>query len=149
MHAQYRLQLSRGQLASSADRFHSMEGDLPNMGTDATIAVTGGLSKSSTAASIKTDNDDDWISQSTNLDVLPGSSKEDAEEPTPTKGEWSVMDFPPLGRVKGETTTQHSVWVEKIPSKQTSPRSDIPSRVMNQFDAERLRLGSRLRQYLS
>ena len=124
------------------------------MGTDATIAVTGGLSKSSTAASIKTDDndnddDDDWISQSTNLDVLPGSSKEDAEEPTPTKGEWSVMDFPPLGRVKGETTTQHGVWVEKIPSKQTSPRSEIPSRVMNQFDAERLSLGSRLRQYLS
>jgi hypothetical protein len=95
------------------------------METEATISVTDELSKRSTS-SIKTDDDDDdWITQSANnLDVTPGATKA-SEEPTPTtKGEWSEMDFPPLVKAKGQTKAEHSVWGEKISSKQTSPRSN-------------------------
>ena len=142
----------RSQPASSADLFRTIESGLPHTGTDATIAAAGGLSESSTSASIKTDDndndcDDNWIAQS-NLDVPPGSTKP-SEEPTPTKDEWSVTDFPPLGRVKGETTAEHSVWGGKMPSKQSSPRSEIPSRFTSQFGTELPSLGSRLRQRLS
>jgi hypothetical protein len=149
MHAQ----LFRSQPASSTDLFHPVKSDLPHMGSDATIAATGGLSESSTTASIKTDDndndcDDDWVTQSANLGVPAGSTKP-SEEPASTKDEWSTMDFPPLGKVKRENMAEHSVWGEKMPSKQSSTRSEILSRFTSQLDTELLSIGSRLRQRLS
>ena len=77
----------------------------------------------SAAASTEIDDDgnDGLVAQSTN-DIPPGSTQISEE---PSTGEWSEVDFPPLGKMKGQIKVMNGVWGEKTPSKQTSPRSCI------------------------
>jgi hypothetical protein len=40
---------------------------------------------------------------------------DDKDESSPVRVEWSEMDFPPLGDVRGERRAEYGVWGEKKP----------------------------------
>jgi hypothetical protein len=118
----------QGRLQHPTDPFRAIESDEPNRANTGT-STAAELSKGLAVASTKTDDGDDWITKSATVDAPPESTQapEETASTSIATDEWSEMDFPPLSTGKGQTKAEHGVWSEKVPPKQTTPRSYFSS----------------------